>query len=183
MFAEEMPTLCRIMFNCKLLYFRTCQKQTTVRALCHYSIMTPIKAMFLRIFIVRDIGATASEVNDLMVFVVCSETILCSFAMGVFVVILHQIFHSITILTTSNSLASLQYQKGLLKTNGKKNVCLEDVLNKYSNMVTWEDFYFLPYVEHLFSTWSFPMGIDFKKHFHFHIDVGFFTVWLYRNPL
>lgn len=25
----------------------------------------------------------------------------------------------------------------------KKNVCLEDVLNKYSNMVSWKDFYFL----------------------------------------
>lgn len=90
-----------------------------MQALCHYSLMAPIEAMFLRIFIVRDISAIASEVNDLMVFVVCSETILCSFAMRVFVVILHQIFHSVTVLTTSDSLASLQYQKGLLKTNEK----------------------------------------------------------------
>lgn len=40
-------------------------------------------------------------------------------------------------------------------------------------MVSWEDFYFLPYVERSFSTWSFPMGINFLNHFHFHIYVAF----------
>lgn len=84
--------------------------------------MTLTEAMFLRIFIVRDISAIAFEVNNLMVFVVCSQTILCSFAMGVFVVILHQIFHSVTVLTTSDSLASLQYPQRFAKHKWKMYV-------------------------------------------------------------